>query len=342
MLGGIGMAKVLRHTILVMVLLGSNVYATEYVLNTQSTVTNGSGKVTPADGGAILGCLGDGDKLTLTTASGGGVGDYSIHTVLDYNGAIRGDSGQGNNTIILETGSKVYTEGYKSNGIYVAGTTTDASVFGIVNNHADNTVIVESGASITINDDSNVNYGGSSSGIYAINNNLINFMGTINNNTDNGTYGINANSNNTVNMSGEINLSGDKDDYSYGVGLGSYNLLNMTGRINNNVSGSASHSWAISSSRYNKNIINGDINLNGTNASGVVCQYYNIFDFNGNITDNTINDNNLRYGFDGIFGNIIVLSNNSSIKISGSDGTGIMLYGSGYFSGSGSSSTFMG
>ena len=56
------------------------------------------------------------------------------------------------------------------------------SVFGIVNNHADNTVIVESGASITINDDSNVNYGGSSSGIYGLTyNNLINFMGTINN-----------------------------------------------------------------------------------------------------------------------------------------------------------------
>ena len=80
--------------------------------------------------GAISGSLGDGDKLTLTTASGGGVGAvlYSYCTA-DYNGAIRGDSGQGNNTIILETGSKVYTEGYKSNGIYVAGTTTDAFSF---------------------------------------------------------------------------------------------------------------------------------------------------------------------------------------------------------------------
>ena len=296
--------KRLNYFVLGILLLCLNASATDYILNTPgSTTTNGNGttynQANPAaQTPDISNGLATGDTLTLTGASGGGSGEYSID-ISNFATAIIGATGIGNNTITLESGSKINAESY-SNGIKVFGSTTSSSITGLVGGTPDNTVIINSGALIDIKP-----LTGSGTSIIGNNNNRITVYGTINNYLENGA-GISVENNNEITLEGSVNNSfTDNLGPRSGITINTRNILNINGTINSTGDNTGS-SEAINAKISNDITINGYVN----SSSAFACK---LGSANNLLLDGRISIDNNNTGILGSAKNRVILTKNSEI-----------------------------
>ena len=327
------------------IIMSSTAFATDYVLDTPgSTETNGSGTTyvvgDPTNKPYISSRLAVGDNLTLTGASGGGEGEYSIDGTYDI--CIMGASGQGNNIITLEEGSKIYGKHYSlfyAAGINVYGQTTDNSITGIVGNNPDNTVKV-AGNIITT----------TGSAIDCINNNKILVSGDINSKNT----GIHCKNNNFISVSGNIysednslcicgnnildisgNISGNSGIV---IDSSSNNNSNNTINISGNINSVNAAIDAYYSSGGNNVTISGDITSTGDNTSGLYSFRDSNINISGNVTAlngtaiNSLKDNNnvilsgnlnARSGIFARSNNTIILTSTSTINYDNSFGIAV-------------------
>ena len=308
------------------ILLGNTASATDYILDTPgSTVTNGSGTthvVGSVNTPDISAGLADGDTLRLTESSGGGDGEYSIHTPTSSTFGILGSTGKGNNTIILESGSKVYSEGSHASGVIVYGTTSDFGIIGNVGGVADNTVIAN--GSITT-------LGASTQwGIYGSYNNRIVVNGSLDINTTSthNVIGLHFDNNNSLDINGNITTTTHSDSIAgFGVEAAHNNDINVSGTIVSNGGGIVVE---------NKNRINlsGNINIVGIYGTAIKVENSNSIDLTGSIDSKCIGLSS-EYG-----GNEIIIhspakvqTGDTGINLSGINGNGNVVYCSGDISG---------
>ena len=298
-------------------------FAVDYILDTPgSTTINGSGTTYvsgyPADKPDISGGLADGDTLTLTAASGGTAVENSIHRHGGWNG-IRGALGQGNNTIIMESGSSILfdTSSAATVSLAVYGTTVSTAVVGIVGGSADNIVTMD--GSIKTSGSDNYN-----SGLLASNNNIISIGGSIETTSD-WSFGLGATNNNSISVGGSIETTGD---YSYGLEAESFNSISVGGNIS--TAGGQANGVRV----YNNNSIgvSGSISTTGHDSLGVQASNNNSIDVSGSIVTEGDMAHGIyagRYKFDrdhGLFkwgGNTVTISETGQIKTSGKSADGI-------------------
>nr|WP_319396270.1 PEP-CTERM sorting domain-containing protein [uncultured Desulfobacter sp.] len=267
----------------------------DILISDETTGTNGS--ITHPENPFILG-----ENETLTVQAGGSITAAGLNSFAIY----AGGTGEGGNTIILESGSFVENtlawDYFSGAGIRIKGDERDDDIFGLtgngpLDNGASNIVSISAGARLStdsvcgIRADNN-NYisqngtlstsGNFISGIHVNDNNEIQMSGSL---ASTGGTGIYANRNNLIDISGAINASGTN---GAGIVVNLDNYITVTGTVEITASESydplgGQRSAGIYAGTDNTINVSGSISSSGTGSDAIRVSNCNTIKMSGNI-----------------------------------------------------------